>query len=60
MILITYISFESLIILSMDINQSHSVLLGVRMTALYGLYFDLHSLNEFKGKNQTWGNFFYL
>ena len=33
MILIVFKSFESLIVLSMDIYQGHSVLLGVRMIA---------------------------
>ena len=34
MILITFISFENLILLSMDTYQDHSVLFGVRMIAL--------------------------
>ena len=52
MILITFISFESLIVLSMDTYQGHSVLFGVRMIALYGLHFDLPPLDELKGKNE--------
>ena len=43
--LITFISFESLIVLSMDILQSHSVLLRSRMIALLGLRFDLPPLD---------------
>ena len=37
---------------SIDIYQGHSVFLGVRMIALYGLDFDSPLLDEFKGKNE--------
>ena len=47
-----FMSFDSSIVLIMVIHQAHSVLLGVRMIALYGLHFDLPPLHEFKGKNE--------
>ena len=47
MIFITFIAFESLLVLSMGIYQGHSVLLGVRMIAFKCLHFDLPPLDEF-------------
>ena len=40
-ILITFISFENLIVSSMNIYQGLGVLLGARVIALYGLYYDV-------------------
>ena len=40
-------------VLSINISLSHSVLFGLRMIALYGLYFNVPPLDEFKGKNEV-------
>ena len=53
MLLITFISFKSLMVLSINISLSHSVLFGLRMIALEGLHFNVPPLDEFKGKNEV-------